>query len=649
MRFFIGLGILALCLTSCDLSNLNPSIDEGEVHNHEWGETTYTWAEDFLSCKAERICLLDETHVERETANSTYSVIKEATCENSGLGRFEVSFINPDFKAQSKEKTIDSLGHDYKFDSFVWTGFTAQAKYVCSHDRNHVKLYDATITSEITTPATCEVNGVRTYKATYDAHTDTKTELIPAINHNWGNVTYNWSGTYENGYTCKAIATCLNDNNHTFEEVGIVTITITEEPTCEDNGTEKCVATFKNSLFSEGSIHYVNVPALGHDFIEHKAVAPTCEEDGTIRYFECSRCHRRVDGSGNELTNVVDPATGHDWEEVSYFSYAKGEMTAYRCCKNDDNHEESETVEGTYEVISYPTRTQAGLARYTYTFENPAFESQTEDVVLPYGSYPDLSNDGNTLIYGLYPQTHVSDQDLIELLEDLPLDVNGWRLYNNEYYVSAYANTYQSSNDYKFDDGEAISNYHTYWFKCEPISWRVLNSENDEYYVMSNVLLDTCQYSSRNNNNYENSTVRDWLNDSFLNKAFYFTDEFILETEVDNSAATTDSTTNQFACDNTEDKLFLFSYRDYLNADYGFSTGSSSSETRLCKATDYARVTGAYSNDDGYGHYWTRSPNSGNKNYASHVRTDGSIHYDNNTSYKYLCARPGATIKLLNN
>ena len=117
---------------------------------------------------------------------------------------------------------------------------------------------------------------------------------------------------------------------------------------------------------------------------------------------------------------------------------------------------------------------------------------------------------------------------------------------------------------------------------------------------------------------------------------------------MDNSAATTASEPNQYACENTEDKVFLLSYQDYTNTAYGFiSSAYSETGTRQCVTTDYARAKGALVNtSNNYGYYWTRSPNSGNEHYASYVRTDGVIHYDNNTSYAYMCVRPAITITI---
>ena len=56
-------------------------------------------------------------------------------------------------------------------------------------------------------------------------------------------------------------------------------------------------------------------------------------------------------------------------------------MTAQRICKSGDCTE-TETVTATYEVVTVPTTEAEGLGRFTAEFENPAFETQTKDVVI---------------------------------------------------------------------------------------------------------------------------------------------------------------------------------------------------------------------------------------------------------------------------
>ena len=520
ITLLLGISLL-VPLCSCGSKTSKVSVEE------KWSDVTYIWANDYSTCSATRVWTTDSDRKQQETINSTYEIVTEPKCETKGLGRYTADFENPDFETQIKEVSLPAIEHDYRFDSFVWTDYTAKAKYICSHDTSHVVLYDANMTYEITTLPSCLDGGVKVHTATYDGHSESKTEILSPLDH--------------------------------------------------------------------------------------------------------------------------------DWDEPTYKLIEEDRMTAQAVCKRDPSHILEETVDGVYSIVNPATEDAEGLAKYTFSFENAVFETQTVDITLhklPYGSMPHLSADGKTMVYGLYPQTNVNDKDLCDALNfEAEREDCGWYYYDGNYYAIGYSKPYNQNSDYKFDNGTEIKQYLNYWYKCEPIVWNVMEVNEGIYTLLSSVLLDAHRYDITNNNNYEESSIRDWLNDDFYHKAFYFNDGFIKETDVDNSAETTNSDNNPFVCDNTKDKVFLFSYQDYCHPKYGFDTKPlNASETRYCKTTDYARGNGACISTSGAtkynGHYWTRSPNSGNKNYAAYVRTDGVIHYDNNVSYTYLCARPAITVDL---
>ena len=263
------------------------------------------------------------------------------------------------------------------------------------------------------------------------------------------------------------------------------------------------------------------------------------------------------------------------------------------------------------------------------------------------GRVPHFSEDGKTLTYGLYPQTVVDDTDLLTKLDALTTpEANGYYLYVGDYYTKVGATP---NSTYTFDNGATIVDGTTYWFKCEPITWKVLSNNNDEYYILSSVLLDVHRYDD-DSNNYANSEIRSFLNDDFYNSAFALGNTHIQTTTVDNSAATTDLSSNTYACDNTQDKVFLPSYQDYINSSYGFSTSTGLSDIRCCKTTDYARARGVYYNTSSSsylynGLYWTRSPYSDHSKNAWNIGDGGSLSY-NPAYYTTIGVRPGLSIKI---
>ncbi len=166
---------------------------------------------------------------------------------------------------------------------------------------------------------------------------------------------------------------------------------------------------------------------------------------------------------------------------------------------------------------------------------------------------------------------------------------------------------YQNENGYRTDT--------VYWFKYEPIMWQVVAETEGDMTLVCKSLIDAQDfysgYSSEDvptdkevhPNNYEYSTIRQWLNDSFLNTAFdEVTYSMLCDVDVDNSAASTGNANNIYACGNTKDKAFLLSVADL--ATYSMNTADAATKA----LTDYAKYQGAENSENGNGNYWLRSP-----------------------------------------
>ena len=119
-----------------------------------------------------------------------------ATCETTGTAaHWKCSVCKKlfaDDKAEQEttlsELTLAATGHAYGEPVWAWSeDFTATATFTCGNDNTHVKTLDAAVTDEVTTPATCEKTGVRTYtaKVTFEGkdYTETKTEELAALGH----------------------------------------------------------------------------------------------------------------------------------------------------------------------------------------------------------------------------------------------------------------------------------------------------------------------------------------------------------------------------------------------------------------------------------------------------------------------------------
>ena len=272
----------------------------------------------------------------------------------------------------------------------------------------------------------------------------------------------------------------------------------------------------------------------------------------------------------------------------------------------------------------------------TYTFNMPAHdyslearymtdEEETERAwKIEHGIIPSYDSSTNQVTYGMYPKTHVSSSSIISALNKVTPDGNGWCIYNGDYYYRALSDIGNYSENRKFEDGTIIQKDTYYWYRCEPIKWRILTCNNtDEYFLLSEIALDACMYYTDTAqrtidgnlvycNNYKYSTVRELLTGFFYSKAFYYDNSYIKTTVVDNmtnSYGTVGSA--KYVCENTNDKVFMPSYKDYTNNDYGFpSNGNDYTETRQCSLTDYAEAKDGGVFGNGKTRYWTRSPHS---------------------------------------
>lgn len=289
--------------------------------------------------------------------------------------------------------------------------------------------------------------------------------------------------------------------------------------------------------------------------------------------------------------------------------------------------------------------------------------------------------------YGTYPQSKVIDETLTAALTKeagtLPTseDSSSWTSY--DYYANGSNETpYMWYQDVTYESEKyravyatkkrpTVESYPTenvgwdvktvYWFKWEPLAWNVLNSEDGESFLITSQTIASESYFYKANNdtsnrtpydsdiaadaycnNYQYSTIRGWLNTSFYDAAF--TDEEksnIKVTTVDNSASTTDSDTNPYASENTNDRIFLLSYKEAMNTSY-----FASSSNRIVYPTDYARCQGtSVDQNRGSGYWRLRSPHSDAKSKAWVVTYSGGIDYFTVDTVTY-GTRPAMNVKI---
>ena len=218
--------------------------------------------------------------------------------------------------------------------------------------------------------------------------------------------------------------------------------------------------------------------------------------------------------------------------------------------------------------------------------------------------------DGNYIYFGEYPQTlKANDVEISNVCDN-----RGYYLGSDGfYYAKVVANHNHRWGSYgSFSNGDSIIKGNTYYFKVEPIRWRILTESNCELFILCDSIIDCHVYDEGNNNNYELSDIRKWLNNTFYCTAFEFLQaELIKTTTVDNSLNSTGDKTNSNICNNTNDKIFLISYQEVTNESLGFATAAD----RKIKESDYATVMGV----DGWSSWALRSPSSSYRGYIKTV------------------------------
>ncbi len=249
---------------------------------------------------------------------------------------------------------------------------------------------------------------------------------------------------------------------------------------------------------------------------------------------------------------------------------------------------------------------------------------------------------GDIVEFGSYPQSRVTNSSLVSALNKVSKSwvsygyysgtgsygtmVQGdWMKYADftyngtkyravtfsQYRPYSTCNPSSTSKTYQDDNGYTPNNI--YYFKYEPLKWRVLDPSTG--LVLCESIIDAQAYSNTvygygtdpyghladwNDaahtcyaNDYATSSIRAWLNDDFYNIAFSSSQKAnILTSKLDNKAYKTSY--SEFDGETTYDKVFLLSWSEVQNTAYGFSANTSSDTARAAKHTDYAECQGLW-------------------------------------------------------
>lgn len=499
--------------------------------------------------------------------------------------------------------------------------------------------------------------------------TYTEQKPIPAIGHDMQDVAAKEPTCTEIGW--KAYKRCEHYCGKTegYEEIPAtghnLSITVPRvEPTCERWGNEEYL-----KCSNEGCDYhtdYNGLPALGHDTQWHDPYDATCTEDGYWRGY--STCNREGCDYNTKVDRYVEKALGHLLKHH--------EAKEPDCLPGWEEYDECQR-----EGCDYNTKVEIPAnGKHSYVCDVCTTCNELNPVR--------YTRDGDYIYFGHWPQTLERDENVVAKLNEmagtppLPRDNANpynweshegttymWQkivIYNGTKYLGVQMNDYRASGIDALYDKITDNGYYklnVYWFKYEPIKWRILTTNENSAFIMSDIALDFFSMqpdrkseirddllASYNNspgvpdgiyaNNWEYSFIRSWLNETFYNEVFNdLQKEIIQTTHLDNSARSCNpdeypnyygygenAGKNKYAdqCKDTDDKIFLLSLRDVTTTAYGFNKDVLAEDpARNLQASDFAKFHGVSmgNTQKDYVTWYTRSPSLavGNQGYTTFV------------------------------
>lgn len=252
-------------------------------------------------------------------------------------------------------------------------------------------------------------------------------------------------------------------------------------------------------------------------------------------------------------------------EEFCEDLYASSEETL--TLEEEESKVEETLIEEDMKTFSQEAEEEKKYVLHNPKIENDPFVKSGKKVIW------------DCLWFGKYPQKQITQEDgaIYSVLKN---EIN-WDL-NNDVIING-SKYHKTENNY---------------FKYEPIKWRVLHYENSEAFLLADAILDSQPYHSENEEiDWEKSSIRAWLNNEFINKAFSNEENKAINTveliNKDNSKYGTQGGKN------TSDKLFLLSLSEVDETEESKEYGFWDKKTRKCKNDNFSEETYFW---------WLRSP-----------------------------------------
>ena len=374
------------------------------VNNHNYINPVFKWTEDGKSCKVTYTCEDDESHTIEYDATVTSEVKTEATCTTKGTTTYTAKYGSDTDSKDVQDIAVDASNHageteirdkveatcgaegytgdtyckgcgekistgkveakkahNYANPEFKWSedGKSCEVTYTCENDASHKIEYEATVTSEVKTEATCITKGTTTYTAKYGSDTDSRDvqdiavdaskhaggteiknkieatcgaegytgdtyckgcgekistgEIVEKKDHNYANPVFKWT---EDGKSCKVTYTCENDASHKIEYDAAVTSEVKTEATCTTKGTTTYTARYGSDTDSK-DVQDIAVDASNHVWEKDYTIdVPATKTTNGSKSIHCKNCEAKKNvtviqatGSGEKVVEKTQKIT----------------------------------------------------------------------------------------------------------------------------------------------------------------------------------------------------------------------------------------------------------------------------------------------------------------------------------------------------
>ena len=242
----------------------------------------------------------------------------------------------------------------------------------------------------------------------------------------------------------------------------------------------------------------------------------------------------------------------------------------------------------------------------TGTFANPIHHCTKKNDGTDY-------TDFSYIYFGSYPQSEITDSVTIAAIDNAIATSGIAADAGMDVWVNGVKYRRISKNDTNYDGWfDDVPNNGYRYFKWEWMKWKVLNNDGNTLFVVADRAIDCKEYNEEYKSiTWENSAIRDWLNNSFYNTAFSSNEQSAVVAQ--NIVNEDNLSWGTEGGNHTSDDIYLLSISEVTNETYGFcSKYRTDSMSRKMKASDYANARGTWrgsrSDYEGNCSWWLRSP-----------------------------------------